>query len=569
MDNQVHENSLQHSVPLNDIKTPTSPQLQTVIGTKSPRTSKKTDPQTKVKEDNDVSVTVFFKVRNRIKKAFFKGKTLDELKELFIEKFRVEDGENEFGYTKQNMPPFYLEYPTTKVKFELENVSDLYDNCVLEVRSTLDKQEFENPHRNAVVAMRKLGMTKKLVIVMVGLPARGKTYIARKIARYLNWLGLDTKVFNVGQYRRSRLGAQQPATFFDPDNEEGKKARLHMAIAALDDMVEWLIEGGVVGIYDATNSTEARRRLVLSRLKQENMEVLFIESICEDPAVIEQNIRETKLSSPDYANMDPVQAVEDFRKRIKNYEKTYETIKDDTLSYVKVIDIGRKVISNRIESYLASRVVFFLMNLHIVPRKIYFTRHGQSEFNALGRIGGDSELTKLGDDYAHRLAEWVHQNIPPDKKELMIFTSTMKRTIQSTQYIPARKIRLKALDEIDAGEFDGLTYQEIAERYPEEYKARSKDKLRYRYPRGESYLDVIQRLEPVIFQIERQQCDVLVVSHQAVLRCLLAYFLELEIEECPYVDVPLHTIIQLTPRTYGCDKQMIRLIPERAGDTDN
>jgi hypothetical protein len=43
------------------------------------------------------SVTLFFKVRNRIKKAFFKGKTLDELKELFIEKFRVEDGENEFG----------------------------------------------------------------------------------------------------------------------------------------------------------------------------------------------------------------------------------------------------------------------------------------------------------------------------------------------------------------------------------------------------------------------------------------------------------------------------------------
>jgi hypothetical protein len=34
--------------------------------------------------------------------------------------------------------------------------------------------------------------------------------------------------------------------------------------------------------------------------------------------------------------MDPNQAVEDFRNRIKNYEKTYETIKDDTLSYVKV-----------------------------------------------------------------------------------------------------------------------------------------------------------------------------------------------------------------------------------------
>jgi hypothetical protein len=73
------------------------------------------------------------------------------------------------------MPPFYLEYPTAKVKFELENVNDLYENCVLEVRTSAGKEEYENTHRNAVVAMRKLGMTKKLVIVMVGLPARGKT----------------------------------------------------------------------------------------------------------------------------------------------------------------------------------------------------------------------------------------------------------------------------------------------------------------------------------------------------------------------------------------------------------
>ena len=31
------------------------------------------------------------------------------------------------------------------------------------------------------------------VIVMVGLPARGKTYIAKKLARYLNWIGINTK----------------------------------------------------------------------------------------------------------------------------------------------------------------------------------------------------------------------------------------------------------------------------------------------------------------------------------------------------------------------------------------
>lgn len=41
-----------------------------------------------------------------------------------------------------------------------------------------------------------------MVIGMVGLPARGKTYISRKICRYLNWMGFKSKVFNIGNYRR-------------------------------------------------------------------------------------------------------------------------------------------------------------------------------------------------------------------------------------------------------------------------------------------------------------------------------------------------------------------------------
>jgi broad specificity phosphatase PhoE len=44
------------------------------------------------------------------------------------------------------------------------------------------------------------------------------------------------------------------------------------------------------------------------------------------------------------------------------------------------------------------------------------------------------------------------------------------------------------------------------------------------YPRGESYSDVTKRLEPVIFELERQTQPVLVVAHRAVLRCLLGYF---------------------------------------------
>ena len=115
----------------------------------------------------------------------------------------------------------------------------------------------------------------------------------------MRWIGVETQLFNVGNYRRERLGAQQSNEFFDPNNAIGVRARLHMAIAALDDMLNWLNKDGQVAIYDATNSTRERRNMILKRCTAENVQVVYIESICNDPAIVEKNIRETKLSSPE------------------------------------------------------------------------------------------------------------------------------------------------------------------------------------------------------------------------------------------------------------------------------
>ena len=66
----------------------------------------------------------------------------------------------------------------------------------------------------------------KLVIAMVGLPARGKTYIANKLQRYLSFFhGAPTQVFNVGNYRRKMFGSCVEHDFFDHSNPEGVKAR--------------------------------------------------------------------------------------------------------------------------------------------------------------------------------------------------------------------------------------------------------------------------------------------------------------------------------------------------------
>lgn len=99
---------------------------------------------------------------------------------------------------------------------------------------------------------------------------------------------------------------------------------------------------------------------------------------------------------------------------------------------------------------------------------------------------------------------------------------------------------------------------------------------------AQSYQDLVQRLEPVIMELERQG-NVLVICHQAVMRCLLAYFLDkgagqgkesvmwrtlapashwqdvcewitscvLPADDLPYMKCPLHTVLKLTPVAYG------------------
>jgi len=122
----------------------------------------------------------------------------------------------------------------------------------------------------------------------------------------------------------------------------------------------------------------------------------------------------------------------------------------------------------------------------------------------------------------------------------------MNRTRETAEYFDENTYSIKAmrmLDEIvtllvdarlniqNPGECDGLTPEQIHERYPEEFELRRRDKLHYRYRGngGESYLDVVFRLQGVIVEIERLQTHVLLIAHRVVARILLAYYLNLSI----------------------------------------
>ena len=125
------------------------------------------------------------------------------------------------------------------------------------------------------------------------------------------------------------------------------------------------------------------------------------------------------------------------------------------------------------------------MNLHLTPRSIFLTRHGESQYNVEGKIGGDAELSKRGKKYASALPRLIKDNI--GEVALTVWTSTLRRTIETAAGLPYQKLTWKSLDELDAGVCDGMTYEDIEAAYPEDYEARDNDKYNYRY-QGVSFL---------------------------------------------------------------------------------
>ncbi|KAI1151125.1 6-phosphofructo-2-kinase-domain-containing protein [Nemania diffusa] len=482
----------------------------------------------------------------------------------------------------------------------------------------------------------------KLVIVMVGLPARGKSYITNKLRRYLAWQQHNTKIFNVGNRRRTQANVLSPtkpspakpvdtpkdagafavnsvpsgsetsnhspstpggslvdhsAKFFDPKNSEAYKLREEMAIDTLDELLDYLLcGGGSVGILDATNSTIERRQHVFDHIKarEPKLGILFIESVCKNPELLEANMR-LKLSGPDYRDKDPVKSLADFRERVKAYESAYVPLgdyeEDHAMQYIKMIDVGKKITHFGLEGFLSTGIATYLSSFNLSPRQIWITRHGQSVDNRLGKIGGNSELTDRGYNYSHVLynfitakrKEWLidqknkiaQSSFPPlpgdesppypeineelDEKNTCVWTSMLTRSIETAQHFEADEDydvkHWEMLNELNAGKFEGLTYEEIARDHNDEYVKRQMDKLHYVYPGvgGEGYLQVISRLRDMVREIERIKDHLLIIGHRSICRVLMAYFMNLTRDDIADLDMPLGVVYAIEPKPYGIE----------------
>lgn len=360
------------------------------------------------------------------------------------------------------------------------------------------------------------------------------------------------------------------ANFFDPGNKKAVSQRNEIALGTLRELLLYLQgENSRVAIFDATNSTVHRRSSILDIIAQqkgEAPEVLFLESCCFDESLLEHNMR-LKLRGPDYEKVDPALALSDFRSRVKMYETTYESLGEYEeslgVSYLKLIDVGRKLVAFNINGFLAAQTIEFLVNFHLAERQIWMTRNGESEDDRQRRIGRDSVLSTAGQQYArsmtkfilHRRSIWENdkvRTVQHRKQKLNIWTSMMTQAIQTAQHFTAAQYMVKnspLLNDLHAGKMTGMTFEEIEQQYPRELADREADPVSYRWPGpgGEAHLDVIHRLRAVILELERSKDHVLLITHRAVMRVLLTYFEGLSRDTIASVDVPLNTLYLVEP----------------------
>ena len=177
----------------------------------------------------------------------------------------------------------------------------------------------------------------------------------------------------------------------------------------------------------------------------------MIESVCTDPETVERNIRHCKLGTPDYVGIPVDEATRDFRARVAAYESTYETI-DARLRRRRreepVLDQDRRL--STVRDQQRARVSSF--SVDPVPEspthgaaRVLSERHGQSEYNVLGKIGGDSGLSPLGDAYAKALARFCRDEVTKGEKgerPARLWTSTLRRTRETARYISHHSITI-------------------------------------------------------------------------------------------------------------------------------
>lgn len=176
--------------------------------------------------------------------------------------------------------------------------------------------------------------------------------------------------------------------------------------------------------------------------------------------------------------------------------------------------------------------------------KILLVRHGETDWNVEKRIQGctDIPLNETGILQAEHLAEVLAKRSAPIRG---IYTSRLKRAADTARIAAERLGKewsiLEGIEEINFGLWEGISWEEVAERFPTEYQAWRMNRRYENPPQGESYQELLERvvaaLQKLLKELKEEngeEGDIVVVTHSADIMTLLSFI----------YDTPFHEMVK-------------------------
>lgn len=160
--------------------------------------------------------------------------------------------------------------------------------------------------------------------------------------------------------------------------------------------------------------------------------------------------------------------------------------------------------------------------------KLILVRHGTTICNEGGAFSGltDSILSEKGKEQSSKLARYLkNENIN------RIYTTPFSRTKETVKKLAKIKnIQIEErsqLNEINFGDFEGLSFKEIEKEYPEEIEKMMNEGFEYKYPNGESLVETFNRVKNEVKRIinDNKNSTVLICSHGGTIRNIISYLL--------------------------------------------
>ncbi|MFL0250661.1 alpha-ribazole phosphatase [Clostridium neuense] len=159
--------------------------------------------------------------------------------------------------------------------------------------------------------------------------------------------------------------------------------------------------------------------------------------------------------------------------------------------------------------------------------KLFLIRHGQTDWNVKGKIQGsrDTELNDTGIKQAEELSNMILKN---NYKFSKIYSSPQKRALKTAEILSrvtnVEQVAIEGLKEINFGEWEGMSWKEVKEKYPMEYEKWYINRRYTKPPKGESYQEMLERVLAVLHRIiNENRDDVAIVTHSAVIMSIQCY----------------------------------------------